>query len=168
MSLLVAGWAIPLALSPGEGAKAAGTTNRTHPSATAKNPDFERGQQAFSNGDWQEAVDYFKKALADDAENAEAYNLMGYSYRRMGNADSAFKAYAQALSFDPDHRGAIEYLGATYLLVGDLENAEAQLVRLKYLCGKQCRETVKLQKSIARYVAGADKQALLRLDSEDW
>ena len=106
--------------------------------------------------------------MADDANNAEAYNLMGYSYRRLVQADPAFKAYAMALDIGPKHRGANEYLGETYLLVGDVEKANAQLALLKGLCGKQCKETVKLQKVIARYNASADKQAQLDLDKENW
>ena len=93
---------------------------------------------------------------------------MGYSYRRLGKADPAFDAYAKALNLDPRHRGANEYLGETYLLVGDVDKANAQLALLKDLCGNQCRETVKLKKAIARYNASADKQAMLDLDEENW
>ncbi len=170
--LLVAGFlaaammALP-ALLPGSGAEAASTKDNSK-SAASKDASFERGQQAFRDGDWEGAVGYFKKTVADDANNAEAYNLMGYSYRRMGQADPAFEAYAKALDIDPKHRGANKYLGETYLLVSDVEKANAQLALLKDLCGKQCKETVKLQKAIARYNASADKQALLDLDEENW
>jgi Flp pilus assembly protein TadD len=153
---------------PGADAEAASSNNSSSSSASSKDGNFERGQQAFRDGDWQGAVDYFKKTVADDAKNAEAYNLMGYSYRRMGKADPAFEAYAMALGIDPKHRGANEYLGETYLLVGDLEKAEAQLALLKDLCGRQCKETVKLRKAISRYNASANTQTLLDLDEENW
>ncbi len=168
VSLLVPCCAALLSMLPGAAAEAAGTTNRANTFAASKNGDFERGQKALRDGGWQEAVDYFKKAVADDAKNAEAYNLMGYSYRRLGEADPAFEAYAKALDLDPRHRGALEYLGQTYLLVGDLAQAEAQLARLKDLCLRRCREADKLRKAIARYNASADKQAGLDLDAENW
>ncbi len=158
--------ALPAVL-PGADAEAASSKDNSS-SAPSKDANFERGQQAFRDGDWEGAVNYFKKTVADDAKNAEAYNLMGYSYRRMGQADPAFEAYAKALDIDPRHRGANEYLGETYLLVGDVEKANAQLALLKDLCGNQCRETVKLRKAIERYNASADKQALLDLDEENW
>ncbi|MBT3171973.1 MAG: tetratricopeptide repeat protein [Rhodospirillaceae bacterium] len=158
--------ALPAVL-PGSDAEAASTKDDSS-SASSKDASFERGQQAFRDGDWEGAVGYFKKTVADDAKNAEAYNLMGYSYRRMGQADPAFKAYAMALDIDPRHRGANEYLGETYLLVGDVEKANGQLALLKDLCGNQCKETVKLRKAIERYNASADKQALLGLDEENW
>lgn len=165
--LLVAALAVVPALLSGADVEAASTGNSTSSSAS-KSRNFDRGQQSFRNGDWKEAVAYFKKAVADDAKNAEAYNLMGYSYRRMGEADPAFDAYAKALELDPRHRGAHEYLGETYLLVGDAEKANAQLSILKDLCGNQCKETVKLRKAIERYNASADKQALMDLDAENW
>ena len=164
-SLVIAVMAAIPALFPGTDAQAASTPNDN---SSNSDSDFDRGQESFSNGDWQEAIAYFKKAVAADAKNAEAYNLMGYSYRRMGEADPAFEAYAKALDLNPRHRGANEYLGQTYLLVGDTEMAQAQLAKLKDLCGNQCKETVKLRKAIERYNASADKQALLDLDSENW
>ena len=161
--------AIPVLLLGADAQAASSNDNNDNSSDSgSKNSDFARGQQSFDNGDWQEAVAYFKKAVAADAKNAEAYNLMGYSYRRMGEADPAFEAYAKALDLDPNHRGANEYLGQTYLLVGDIEMAQAQLAKLKDLCGNQCRETAKLRGAIKRYNASADKQALLDLDSENW
>ena len=167
MSLLVMGWVALLAMLPGAEAEAAGA-NRSTPSSASKDGNFERGQQALRDGSWQDAVDYFEKAVADDAKNAEAYNLLGYTYRRMGKADPAFEAYAMALDLDPKHMGALEYLGETYLLVGDLAQAEAQLALLKDLCRRRCKEADKLRKAIGRYNASADKQALLDLDEENW
>lgn len=137
-------------------------------STSDKGKSFEDGKKAFDVADWQIAIDHFKKAVAEDAKNAEAYNLMGYSYRRLGKADPAFDAYAVALKLDPKHRGANEYLGQTYLLVGDLEKAEAQLSILKNLCGNQCKETAKLLKAIKKYKASTDKQASLNLKEDSW
>ena len=89
-------------------------------------------------------------------------------YRRMGKAGPAFEAYAKALELNPKHMRALEYLGETYLLVGDLAQAKAQLALLKDLCRRRCKEADKLRKAIARYNASADKQALLDLDEENW
>jgi len=129
---------------------------------------FDRGQTAFKNGNWKDAVKNFKKVVAEDSKNADAYNLMGYSYRRMGEADSAFDAYAKALDIDPKHRGAHEYLGQTFLLVGDADKARAHLAILIDLCGKQCKETVKLRKAIKQYEANTDDQLSFSLDEENW
>ena len=166
--LAAAVMALPALLSGVDVQAASSGNSDSDNSSSSKDDSFERGQQAFSNAKWQEAVDHFKKAVANDSKNAEAYNLMGYSYRRLGEADPAFAAYAKALGLEPRHRGANEYLGETYLLIGDVEKARAQLVLLTDICGKQCKETVKLRKAIARYNASADKQAMLDLDEENW
>jgi len=147
-------------------AEAASSDNNSKSSSKADY--FDLGQKAFENNDWKDAVKNFKKAVAEDSENAEAYNLMGYSYRRMGKADSAFSAYAKALDIDPDHLGAHEYLGETYLLVGDAEKAHGQLAILTDLCGKQCEETVKLREAIKQHEANTNDQLSLILDREDW
>ena len=167
-SFVIAVMAAGSAMLSSADVQAASTNNNDSSSSASNTKNFDRGQQSFRNGDWQEAVSYVKKAVSDDAKNAEAYNLMGYSYRRMGDADPAFDAYARALDLEPRHRGAHAYLGETYLLVGDAEMANAQLTILKDICGNQCKETVKLRKAIERYNASADKQALMDLDEENW
>ena len=163
--LFVAGLAIGSLMVSGIEVQAASSQE---PEAKSGNANFEHGKTAFENGNWKDTVKYMKQAVKEDAKNADAFNLMGYSYRRMGDADQAFEAYGIALDLNPKHRGANEYLGQTYLLVGDLEKAELQLKRLVDLCGKQCRETVKLKKAIKRYKASADKQAMLSENNEDW
>ncbi len=162
MCLLITG----MVLAPFPGVVEAASTKDD--SSSNKGKSFENGKKAFETADWQIAIDHFKKAVAEDAKNAEAYNLMGYSYRRLGKADPAFDAYAVALKLNPKHRGANEYLGQTYLLIGDLAKAEAQLKILKDICGNQCKETVKLRKAIERYNASADKEASLNLNEETW
>ena len=136
--------------------------------SSGKADHFDRGQKAFENGDWKDAIKNLKKAVAEDSGNADAFNLMGYSYRRMGEADSAFAAYAKALDIDPDHRGAHEYLGQTYLLVGDPEKAHEQLHILTDLCGEECEETVKLRNAIKQHEANANEQVSFILDEENW
>ena len=172
VGLLAAAMAVGPALLFGTDVEAAssnsGSSGGSSNSCGGKADYFDRGQKAFENGDWNDAVKNLKKAVAENSDNAEAYNLMGYSYRRMGEADSAFDAYAKALDIDPKHRGAHEYLGQTYLLVGDADKAKGQLAILTDLCGKQCKETVKLRKAIKRHEASANKQVLLMLDEENW
>ncbi len=149
--------------------EAASSDNNGSSSKSSDKADyFDRGQKAFENSDWKGAIKNFKKAVAKDSKNAEAYNLMGYSYRRIGKADLAFATYAKALDIDPNHRGAHEYLGQTYLLVGDAEKAREQLAILTDLCGEQCEETVKLQKAIKRHEANTNDQLSLVLDEENW
>ena len=115
----------------------------------------------MKNGDWRLAVKYLEKAVKLNPRDADAYNLLAYSYRRMGKLDPAFEYYAKALDIDPRHRGAHEYVGEAYLMVGDLAAAQRHLSQLKEICSGGCNEAMKLRKSIARYKDGNDKQAML-------
>ena len=47
--------------------------------------------------------------------DAEAHNLAGHAYRKLGDYERALTLYDQALRLNPHHRGALEYLGEAYL-----------------------------------------------------
>jgi hypothetical protein len=59
--------------------------------------------------------------------------------------------YERAIDLDPRHRGAHEYIGETYLLVGDLAAAQRHLEALRGICLLGCEELTDLQEAIDRY-----------------
>ena len=61
------------------------------------------------------------KAVKADAQNADAQNFLAYAYRRSGQLDPAFDHYAKALAINPRHKGANEYIGQAYLLIGNFK-----------------------------------------------
>jgi Flp pilus assembly protein TadD len=115
------------------------------------NPDYDAGKKAVEAQDWKAAITAFTRAAASDPGNANVQNELGYSYRKSGNVDMAFKYYNEALRLDPGHKGANEYIGETYLMVGNLPKAEEHLARLDRLCTFGCDEYTMLKKSIADY-----------------
>ncbi len=88
------------------GAATAAETQST-PAANAKIDDFGVGKSAIDSKDWAVAVRSFRKVVADNPKNADAYNYLGYASRWMGKYDDAFAAYGQALALDPAHKGAL-------------------------------------------------------------
>ena len=64
-----------------------------------------------------------------------------------------FKHYNEALRLDPRHRGAHEYLGEAYLMVGNLPKAKEHLSALDKLCFFPCSEFAELKKAVAEYEA---------------
>ena len=122
----------------------------TTPIENAKADDFAAGQKAINGKNWALAASSFKKVVAENPKNADAYNLLGYSSRWLGKYDEAFAAYDKALALDPKHKGALEYSGIAYLKVNQKAKAEAQLARLKTICAS-CEETADLTKAIAAY-----------------
>lgn len=114
-------------------------------------PAFVQANMAIQEQNWDRAVELLKKVVARDGTNADAYNLLGYSERKRGNLDAAFKHYERALALDPDHRGAHEYVGEAFLLSDNLPKAEEHLARLDKLCFFSCEEYRDLKKAIAAY-----------------
>lgn len=115
------------------------------------NPDVAKAKRAMDGKKWNEAVKLLTKAASQDEKNPDIYNYLGYAERNLGNFDSAFKYYERALDLDPKHRGAREYLGEAYLLVGNVAKAEEQLAALDKLCFFSCEEYSELKEKIAAY-----------------
>jgi cytochrome c-type biogenesis protein CcmH/NrfG len=155
VKLLLGSLIFLLVLSPTAAAFAMGGGGSPKPAATSgqKNPDYLAGKQAAKAKDWPKAIRSLEKATKSYPQNADAWNYLGYSYRKSGNLAKAFPAYEQALKIDPKHRGALEYLGEAYLQAGNLPKAQVQLDRLVKICGQNCEESKDLKKAIATYKA---------------
>jgi len=103
----------------------------------------------------------FKAALAEltpmlaTHQHADVYNLMGFSLRKTGDYKQAYTFYRKALDFDPEHKGALEYLGELYVETGQLDKAKENVVLLKKLCPSGCEELADLEKAIAEAPASA-------------
>lgn len=55
------------------------------------------------------------------------------------------------LAIDPKHRGAHEYIGEAYLMLGNVAKAREHLARLDRLCTFSCSEYRDLKKAIETY-----------------
>ena len=69
--------------------------------------------------------------------------------------DKAFEHYKRALMIEPHHRGAHEYIGEAYLMVGDVAGAEKHLTALRSICLLPCEELTDLEKAISEHRAQA-------------
>ncbi|EJJ29189.1 tetratricopeptide repeat protein [Rhizobium sp. CF142] len=87
--------------------------------------------------------------LAEDNQQADVYNLMGFTLRKTGDYRTSLTYYTKALELQPDHKAAREYLGELYVETGDVAKAEEQVSVLKQLCPGGCEELEDLQEAIA-------------------
>lgn len=117
----------------------------------AVDPDYAAAQKAIERKDWPEAVRLLEQAAIRQPSSADVENLLGYAERNRGNLDAAFGHYEKALKLDPKHRGAHEYVGEAYLMVGDLAKAKEHLAALDKLCRFSCEEYRDLKKRVAEY-----------------
>lgn len=110
-----------------------------------------RAQIATKN--WAAAIVELKRV--NDTGNADWNNLMGYCLRKGPTPDfaGAEKFYNEALRIDPKHRGALEYSGELYLMMGNVAKAEQRLATLDKLCTFGCEEFSELKTAISRYKA---------------
>src|SRR5688572_12355360 len=104
------------------------------PKAKGENPNVAAGRRAIAAKDYKTAMGRLIKAVEEDPNDADAHNMLGYSYRKLGSFDKSMEHYHKALKLDPNHRSAHEYLGELYLDMNQLTNAEKQLQALKKAC----------------------------------
>lgn len=97
---------------------------------------------------WNAAIEKLTLIVAANPQSADAYNLLGYSFRNAGNTSRAMQAYDKALDLDPNHTGALEYQGVLFVMEGDLDKANANLVRIEAICGTACEEYEELAEAI--------------------
>ena len=114
---------------------------------------FLNGRQTSNDGNFRSAIEYLLKADEKDLINADAYNLLGYSHRKLGVNDKAFDYYKIALELDPRHRGVREYIGELYLKKNELEKAKEHLKHLDSICFFGCEEYDDLKETIENYEA---------------
>jgi len=113
-------------------------------------------RSAIKAQNWRTALAELNVAVKEEPRNADAHNLLAYSYRKQAKPDlpKAFEHYNIALKLDPKHRGAHEYIGEAYLMDKKPAEAEQHLVELEKICGnKTCEEYADLARSIADYKA---------------
>jgi cytochrome c-type biogenesis protein CcmH/NrfG len=114
----------------------------------ANGPTLKQARADIDAKKWNDAIVVLKAIVAAQPNNADAYNLLGYSYRHAGDTKKAQAAYVRALKIDPNHTGALEYQGELYVQLGQIDKAKANLAKIKGLCGTTCEEYEDLDKAI--------------------
>jgi Flp pilus assembly protein TadD len=146
-ALLLAGGFVMSALP----AHAADTPEPATPAAAPAEDAMATARKHIQAKQWSQAAGVLEKVVAKEPRNADAHNLLGFSYRWMDRMDDSFASYGKALAIEPNHRGAHHYVGVAYLKVGKPEKAEEHLARLQQICGANCEETRDLTAKIAEY-----------------
>ena len=118
----------------------------------AADPAYVRAVVEVKAGRYANAVPLLVDLVGRNPGNADGFNMLGYSHRKLGQRDYAMIYYAEALRLDPKHLGALEYQGELFVELGDLGRAQANLDLLAKLCG-QCEEHDDLAQAIGAYRA---------------
>jgi tetratricopeptide (TPR) repeat protein len=78
------------------------------------------------------ALERGERVVSLDPRYHEAWNLVGYTARKLGDYDKAFRAYDRCLELKPDYAPAREYLGEAYLDKENATKAREQLSMLEH------------------------------------
>lgn len=115
------------------------------------------------------ALKDFTKAAGLNPSMAQAYNGMGFSYRKLGDYAKALENYDRALQLAPKFPDAIEYRGEAYLALNRLDDAKQAYLTLFAMDRKQADS---LMTAMRDYVAkkkvdpsGVDAAALSAFES---
>src|ERR1700730_8362027 len=111
-------------------------------------PDLASVRAKIKAKDYKAALAELTPMLATH-QHADVYNLMGFSLRKTGDYKQAYTFYRKALDFDPEHKGALEYLGELYVETGEIEKARQNVALLKQLCPSGCEELSDLEQALA-------------------
>ena len=109
--------------------------------------------ELIEQGGIQSALEGLELLHEQAEDNADVYNILGYGYRHQERFDESLAAYKNALTLDPHHPGANEYLGELYLKLDQPELAKERLEVLNRTCGFPCEPREELEEAIEAYYA---------------
>ena len=126
---------------PATKAKAKKKTSENQPSI--EDAAFSRGYRAayatiYDRNDYAAAIGQLKALGQDD--RADVANLIGYSYRKLGDYKVSQIWYERALKADPNHVRTWQYYGLWQLEQGNRDQAQYHLNRIGEICGTDCSE----------------------------
>lgn len=104
--------------------------------------------------DYDGAIPLLNATLNIRPDHANAWNLLGFTHRKLGKFDEAEKYYEAALTVNPAHTGALNYMGQLYIQTGRPAKAKELLEKLKMTCTSGCSELTHLEKAVKEGVAG--------------
>jgi tetratricopeptide (TPR) repeat protein len=143
----VAGIAAVLAITTSAWAMGTSSTDDS-----AQPDPYKQAKSLIDDDKYDQAIPILQKLIQDKGAYADALNLLGYSYRKSGDQKDALDYYNQALSMEPKHLGANEYLGELYLEMKQPDKAKERLAVLKAACG-DCTEYKTLEAKITQFTA---------------
>src|SRR6185295_3332057 len=82
-------------------------------------PDLTSVRTKINAKDYAAAVAELRD-LAEDSQQPDVYNLLGFTLRKTGDFTTSLTYYTKALELQPDHKAAREYLGELYVETGNI------------------------------------------------
>jgi tetratricopeptide (TPR) repeat protein len=108
-----------------------------------EDPAFAKGYRdayatIYDRHDYAGAIEQLRTLGHDDFANVA--NLIGYSYRKLGDYRASQVWYERALKSDPNHVLTWNYYGLWQIEQGNRDQAQFHLSRIAAICGTGCEE----------------------------
>jgi tetratricopeptide (TPR) repeat protein len=139
------------------GTKATITTPKVKKKATKQSafedPAFAKGYREayatiYDRNDYAAAIEQLRALGHDDHPNVA--NLIGYSYRKLGDYKLSQVWYERALKADPNHVLTWQYYGLWQIEQGNRDQALYHLSRIAAICGTDCAEYRSLAEALEK------------------
>ena len=126
-----------------KGAKATHKAKKAGKQSSVDDPAFAQGYRAayatiYDRNDYAAAIKQLKSLGHEDHPNVA--NLIGYSYRKLGDYRLSQVWYERALKADPNHVLTWQYYGLWQIEQGNRDQAQYHLSRIAAICGTDCEE----------------------------
>ena len=99
--------------------------------------------------DYKSALKTLKEYRKSKKKDADGWTLLAFTNRKLKKYSEAESLYTKALDLDPGNKIAIEYQGELFVELGRIEEANANLAKLRELCPNSCEELEMLMEYIA-------------------
>ncbi|MCK4856379.1 MAG: tetratricopeptide repeat protein [candidate division Zixibacteria bacterium] len=122
---------------------------------------YSEGDRLLKRGDYNEAVPYFRAALAENPEKVEIWRKLGIAQFHLERYDEAMRAFKQASLLDTDDSRSIIYRGMIHEKLGEFD--QARRLYTSYLSFAADKE---LRKEVRRRLRWLEDDRLQRVISE--
>ena len=129
--------------NPAPPASDSGKGKKKHRSSSIDDPKFLAGYHTaytaiYDRNDYASAIEQLKALGHDD--RADVANLIGYSYRKLGDYKLSQAWYERALKADPNHVRTWQYYGLWQVEQGNRDQAQYHLNKIASLAGTSSEE----------------------------
>ena len=116
---------------------------------------YKKATKQLKEEDYKSALKTLKKYTKSKKKDADGWTLLAFTNRKLKNYNEAESLYIKALNLDPESKIAIEYQGELFVELGRMEEANANLAKLRELCPNSCKELEMLNE----YISGNKEKA---------
>ena len=130
-----------------DGSSDGSSSSSASSSKSSAAPSYAVAKATVDSGNYAAALPMLVAITKSAPGNADAWNLLGFTYRNLNQLDASNAAYLKVLTINPNHLGALEYQGELFITQGKIKDAEANFAKLQGLCGA-CEEAGDLEKAL--------------------